>query len=233
VSDQGVGIAREHQERIFGRFERIGSARHAGGMGLGLYVSQQIVEGHGGTIRVASEEGAGATFEVELPLGARPEVAAPGEEAGSALPTELPSAPDVRPPPDTGDPGDGRSILVVDDDADVRQVLDLALGLEGFQVVTAADGREALEKLEAADPPVSLILLDLMMPVMDGWEFRRRQRGTPAADVPVVVLSAAENVSNKLGDIAPDGLLTKPITLDALVDTIRSVVDRSGPTLHP
>jgi len=78
VRDQGIGIAPEHQARVFGRFERAVSAEHFGGLGLGLYIARQIVEAHGGEIRVESTPGDGSTFRVELPrTPARgPEVAA-------------------------------------------------------------------------------------------------------------------------------------------------------------
>jgi signal transduction histidine kinase len=68
VRDHGIGIAPTDRERIFERFERASSVRHYGGLGLGLYITRQVVEAHGGTIRVVSHTGAGSTFAVELPL---------------------------------------------------------------------------------------------------------------------------------------------------------------------
>jgi CheY-like chemotaxis protein len=83
-------------------------------------------------------------------------------------------------------------ILIVEDDADLREMMAQLLTLEGFRAETVANGREALDYLQKGDYP-DLILLDLMMPVMDGWEFRRRQRAHPEyAQVPVVVLSALD-----------------------------------------
>ncbi|HET6922156.1 MAG TPA: PAS domain-containing sensor histidine kinase, partial [Anaeromyxobacteraceae bacterium] len=72
VADQGIGISPEHQDRIFGRFERAASPEHYGGLGLGLYIAREIVEAHGGHIRVASAPGLGSTFTVELPRGSSP-----------------------------------------------------------------------------------------------------------------------------------------------------------------
>jgi signal transduction histidine kinase len=83
VRDHGIGIAPADRERIFERFERAASARHYGGLGLGLYITRQVVEAHGGTIRVASHAGAGSTFSVELPLETpRREVREAGHAAG-------------------------------------------------------------------------------------------------------------------------------------------------------
>jgi signal transduction histidine kinase len=84
VSDQGIGIAPEHQARVFERFQRAVPAQHFGGLGLGLYVARQIVEAHGGTIDVASEAGAGATFTVRLPKDPPPP--RPVQEVGEADP---------------------------------------------------------------------------------------------------------------------------------------------------
>src|SRR6266498_5083823 len=83
-------------------------------------------------------------------------------------------------------------VLIVEDDGDLREMMAQLLTLEGFQAASVANGREALEYLNQGARP-HVILLDLMMPVMDGWEFRRRQQADPAvADVPVIVLSALD-----------------------------------------
>src|SRR6266581_4459159 len=84
-------------------------------------------------------------------------------------------------------------VLIVEDDSDLREMMAQLLTLEGFQAATVANGREALEYLNSVDRQPDVILLDLMMPVMDGWEFRRRQQADPAvSDVPVIVLSALD-----------------------------------------
>jgi DNA-binding response OmpR family regulator len=110
-------------------------------------------------------------------------------------------------------------ILIVEDDADLREMMAQLLTLEGFRAETVANGRDALDYLERGDCP-DLILLDLMMPVMDGWEFRRRQRAHPEyAQVPVVVLSALDQV--RAADLGGPTFLKKPLDFDLLLDLVR------------
>jgi CheY-like chemotaxis protein len=93
------------------------------------------------------------------------------------------------------------------------------LTLEGFRTETVANGRDALDYLQKGDPP-DLILLDLMMPIMDGWEFRRRQREDPAlASVPVVVLSALDQT--RAADLGGTAFLKKPLDFDRLLELVR------------
>jgi CheY-like chemotaxis protein len=113
--------------------------------------------------------------------------------------------------------GDAARVLVVDDDSELRRVLALALADEGYDVRAAPDGWAALELLEAWRPRV--ILLDLMMPGMDGWAFRARQLATPvAAEVPVIVLSADRDV--RVEALRPAAFLPKPFNLQALLDAV-------------
>ena len=112
-------------------------------------------------------------------------------------------------------------ILVVDDDPDILEALSEILEAEGFEIRRARNGKEALDKLEP-DPP-QLILLDLMMPVMDGWEFAQRMRQRPPAvsSIPLIVLSADRNVGPKAQDIGAVGHLAKPFELDELLRVLR------------
>jgi signal transduction histidine kinase len=112
----------------------------------------------------------------------------------------------------------GRTLLVVEDDADIREALDGLLSMEGFRVTGCSNGREALEWLrESAKPDV--ILLDLMMPVMDGWQFRVAQKEDPElATIPVLALSA--DATAKAAAIDADAYLRKPVDYETLVDTI-------------
>ena len=116
-------------------------------------------------------------------------------------------------------PDDGRRILVVDDDPSIQGFLAEALTDEGYEVRTAANGREALAILREWRP--DLILLDLMMPEMDGWAFRGEQRVMPGvSDVPVIVLSAARDLNAKTRDLDPAEVFSKPFDLEALLGTI-------------
>jgi CheY-like chemotaxis protein len=111
-------------------------------------------------------------------------------------------------------------VLVVDDDPDILEALSEILEAEGFEIRRARNGKEALDRLEP-DPP-QLILLDLMMPVMDGWEFAQRMRQRPSvAGIPLIVLSADRNVGSKATDIGAVGHLAKPFELNDLLEMVR------------
>ncbi|MGD0676857.1 MAG: response regulator [Polyangiaceae bacterium] len=111
-----------------------------------------------------------------------------------------------------------RSLLVVEDDADIREALDGLLSTEGFSVTGCSNGREALDWLRSSPKP-DLILLDLMMPVMDGWQFRVAQKEDPAlATIPILALSADSTA--KAAAIDAEAYLKKPVEYDTLIDTI-------------
>lgn len=112
-----------------------------------------------------------------------------------------------------------RPILIVEDDADLREMMAQLLTLEGYRTASVANGRDALEYLHRGEKP-DLILLDLMMPIMDGWEFRRRQREDPLlAPVPVVVLSALDH--SRAADLGGTAFLKKPLDFDRLLELVR------------
>jgi CheY-like chemotaxis protein len=115
-------------------------------------------------------------------------------------------------------------VLIVEDDADLREMMAQLLLLEGYKTETVANGREALQYLQRADRP-DVILLDLMMPVMDGWEFRRRQLADPSmSDVPVVVLSALD--PSRAADLDGAAFLKKPLDFDRLLALVRQFCAR-------
>ena len=110
-------------------------------------------------------------------------------------------------------------VLIVEDDAELRDMMAQLLTLEGFVAATVSNGREALEYLKRGDRP-DIILLDLMMPVMDGWEFRRKQQSDPAlATVPVVVLSALDH--RRAAEVDAVAFLKKPLDFDRLLELVR------------
>jgi CheY-like chemotaxis protein len=109
-------------------------------------------------------------------------------------------------------------ILVVDDDPDVREVLQQFLTLEGYEVSTATNGREALERLHTGQLP-GLILLDLMMPEMDGFAFRAKQRSDPTlAPIPVVIITAVHDAKRSAAKLGVSEWMVKPVEFDELVD---------------
>jgi CheY-like chemotaxis protein len=111
-------------------------------------------------------------------------------------------------------------VLIVEDDADLREMMAQLLSLEGFHTVAVANGREALDYLYNGKKP-DVILLDLMMPVMDGWEFRRHQQADPSlAQVPVVILSALD--ASRAADVRAAAFLKKPLDFDRLLQLVRS-----------
>ena len=113
-----------------------------------------------------------------------------------------------------------KRILIVEDDTDIREVLSQVLEFEGYAVHTVGNGQEALEHLQSSERP-GLILLDLMMPVMDGWHFReQQQRNSQWATIPVVILSADGNAHQKAATLQAASYLKKPVDLETLLHTV-------------
>jgi CheY-like chemotaxis protein len=119
-------------------------------------------------------------------------------------------------------------VLIVEDDIDIRDALSQILEEEGYSVSTAANGQEALDLLRSGPPP-RLILLDLMMPVMNGWQFRAAQREDPAlAAIPVVVISADTHISEKASQIGIAEYFRKPIEIAGLLNTMEKYCGPNG-----
>lgn len=120
-------------------------------------------------------------------------------------------------------------ILIVDDDPTIRSVLEALLDDEGYQPITAANGREAVDLVNAQQP--SLVLMDLMMPVMSGVDAIRHLKTDPAtAHVPIIAMSAGFVLRESIGDLLADSIISKPFDLDALVATINTTIRRTGRT---
>jgi DNA-binding response OmpR family regulator len=126
------------------------------------------------------------------------------------------------------------TILIVEDDLDIREALSQILEDEGYAVLCASNGMEALTLLRADRPPPNLILLDLMMPVMNGWQFRTEQKADAALSrIPVVVISADGNVSDKASTIDAAGYLRKPIHIENLLDELQRHLNGASASLTP
>jgi DNA-binding response OmpR family regulator len=116
----------------------------------------------------------------------------------------------------------GMNILIVDDDRSIREMLIESLADEGYAAQGAADGVEALRYLQSAARPPCAILLDLMMPRMDGWQFLRAQRELPAAAaIPVIILTARPDGREQAAELMVAAYLPKPVDFDALLGTVR------------
>ncbi len=225
VSDTGVGIAPDQLPRVFDRFHRIEGVRSRTheGSGIGLALARDLVELHGGDIRVTSELGRGTTFTVavpwrsaSVPLGEGPRTT-PGL-ARAYVAEALRWLPDEPAPLSTPSVDLERSrILVVDDNADMREYLARLLR-EHWSVTTAEDGVDALEKL--GSQPFALVLSDVMMPRLDGFGLVRAIRSDPAKkQTPVVLVSARageESVADGLRSGADD-YVVKPFSAATLV----------------
>ncbi len=112
------------------------------------------------------------------------------------------------------------SVLVLDDDPDLLDLVAMVLEMEHFEVRCAKNGTEGLASVAAAGPP-DLVLLDLKMPVMDGWEFARRFRARYGEAAPIVVLTAADDARKRAAEVRPAAWLSKPFDIDVLINTVQ------------
>ncbi|MHB8717848.1 MAG: ATP-binding protein [Candidatus Dormibacteria bacterium] len=200
VGDTGVGIPREHHERIFNEFYQVDSAttRQVEGTGLGLSLTRRIVELHGGRMSVDSEPGRGSVFTVRLPLA--------GLEAH---PTEGPSR-----------------ILLVEDNRSNRELATMVLTGNGFVVDIAVDGNEGLHK--ARSSPYDLVLMDVELPGIDGLTVTRMLKSDPkTASMPVVALTANAMKGNEQEALAAgcSGYISKPIEVANFVERITTYLE--------
>ncbi|HNR06731.1 MAG TPA: tetratricopeptide repeat protein [Saprospiraceae bacterium] len=234
VEDTGIGIPEDKIDAIFKSFEQLDGSdtRLQGGTGLGLAVTKQLVELHGSTIEVKSSPGKGSTFSFRLPVSqtSRDSSASKSPPAGAALiPAALPR------------PGDGKelqkktsetltrikeapaTILLVDDEPVNLRVLENHLVLRGFEVDKALNAFDALEKLKQRH--FDLVILDVMMPTMSGFELCEKIRERHLANkLPVIMLTAKNTISDLLRgfEVGVNDYLTKPFSIDELMSRIRT-----------
>jgi len=217
ISDTGIGIAKDKLDRIFESFEQAegSTARDYGGTGLGLAITKQLVQLHGGEIRVQSTPGVGSQFFVKLPIS---------KEQVKTQPTQYqvpiqPVSEEIK--IETAVPVAQKGqfiILIVDDDPINLQVLVNHLSLQNYSLVQASSGMEALEQIEKTKP--DLILLDVMMPKMTGYEVTQKIREKWKTDeLPVLLLTAKNQIADLVQgfESGANDYITKPVSKDELL----------------
>ena len=216
VRDTGIGMSHEQVEKAFQAFGHAdpSTTRKYGGTGLGLVITQRFCQLMGGEIGLESQPGEGSTFTVRLPATIEPASA---------------SGADERAVDDGGGIGEGSGpvVLVVDDDAAVRDLMRRFLNRQGFRVATARDGQEGLKLAREVFPMV--ILLDVVMPEMDGWStLQALKADADLADIPVVLVSMLDDKSKGYALGATD-FLSKPIDWPRL----RGMLEKHRPAAEP
>jgi signal transduction histidine kinase len=242
VTDTGVGIPAKELPQIFDRFHRVQNTggRTFEGTGIGLSLIRELVQLHGGTIGVESVKDKGSTFTVRIPFGkAHLPASRVAEEGGntdyfslneyideivSLLPAQ---GPDI---PQTGDspageeqaPGIAETVLIVDDNADMRQHIQSVIGGR-YTTLTAANGLEALTLIRKCRP--SLVLSDLMMPVMDGTQLLGElKRNRETSQIPVIIITARAGEESRIEgfETGADDYLVKPFSGKELLSRIKA-----------
>jgi signal transduction histidine kinase/ActR/RegA family two-component response regulator len=214
VSDTGVGIETEAQNRLFIPFQQVDASttRRAGGTGLGLAISHSFVQMHGGEIWVESEPGQGSTFFFTLPIYQI--VRERDKEEGNII----------------LDP-EKKVVLAIDDDAGVITLLKRYLEHDGYQVVGVMQSRNALDMAQRLAPDLTAITLDVVMPNMDGWQVLRALKRDPRTrDIPVILCSIVEGLEQGLG-LGANACMRKPVTRDEVLDTLRKVEHQRARTV--
>jgi CheY-like chemotaxis protein len=202
VADSGIGMSPEQMSKLFQAFTQADSSttRKYGGTGLGLAISRHFCRMMGGDITVESGVGKGSTFTIRLPA----------EVAGPPTTSEPGAEPTSESPPDGGP-----TLLVVDDDATARELMQRFFATEGFHIATASSGAEGLRLAKELRPDA--ITLDVLMPGMDGWAVLAALKGDPElADIPVIMLTIVEEKSMAYA-LGASEYLTKPIDRPRLI----------------
>jgi signal transduction histidine kinase/CheY-like chemotaxis protein len=218
VTDNGIGIAPADQGKVFEKFKQVGDTLtdKPKGTGLGLPICKEIVEYHGGRIWVESEPGKGSTFSFAIPLpdGAGPVPRTIDIESLVRQLREKVASHEPR----------ANSILVVDDDPNIRSLLQQEFTENGYSVRLAENGRRALELVREETP--GLIVLDVMMPEMNGFDVAAVLKNDPVTmDIPIIILSIVEDKERGLR-LGVDRYLTKPIDTATLFREVGALLEQ-------
>ena len=213
VADTGVGIAKEEQERVFRAFEQAGaSPSKQQGTGLGLSISSRLVQMMGSNIRLDSALGEGSTFSFAIPLA----LGSPVESRDTREELSF----------------DGRRILVVEDNELNAEIAQCLLEERGFEVDCVYDGAQAVERIRTTPPGTyDVVLMDIMMPVMDGLEATRTIRAMEREDcrtLPIIAMSANAFDDDLKKSVAcgMNGHLSKPVEVDKLYQVLDEALRR-------
>ncbi|MEW5733522.1 MAG: ATP-binding protein [Thermodesulfobacteriota bacterium] len=235
VADTGIGMSKKECDRIFEKFQQANSStvRTFGGSGLGLAISRKLANMLGGDIKVESRKGKGSVFTLTVDAGPADELALVKVEEERPAEVKGLAVEEPRPVQLNG------SILLAEDGPDNRRLLSLLLRREGLSVEFAENGREAMEKAlegEQVGKPFDVILMDMLMPELDGYEATRllRERGYRR---PIVALTAHATVldKNRCIQAGCDDYIAKPVNRQKLISVVASYLARKeeGPQAVP
>ncbi|HYD79535.1 MAG TPA: response regulator [Paucimonas sp.] len=234
VADTGIGIPRDKQGLIFDAFKQAdgGVSRKYGGTGLGLSISRQLARQMGGDVTLASIEGSGSSFTLYLPIDgsardAAPAISAPSEASGpgavAQAPEESAAALFGSPLPDdhAALQAGERSILIIEDDAKFAAILIDFVRTHHFAALAAADGESGLALAKRYLP--SAIILDVMLPHIDGWEVMRRLKADPQTrHIPVHFMTCLDDRKKAL-DMGAIGFISKPVSIAQLEEVLQGI----------
>jgi signal transduction histidine kinase/DNA-binding response OmpR family regulator len=229
VTDTGIGIAPEHMDRLFQPFSQAESStsRRFGGTGLGLVISRRFCQMLGGDVTVHSEVGVGSRFTVRLPADISDAASPTGIPAVPVPPAAVAAAADG--PPRRPAEGDGSAVLVIEDDANVRDLLEGVLADEGYRVVTATGDVATVELARQVHPDA--ITLDLSLPSLAGWNLLAAIKAdSELSATPVIVLLVVDEAAGV--PLGATDYLTKPVQRERLVGLLRTHCrDQAAPVL--
>jgi len=216
VIDSGIGMTPEQLERIFDPFSQADATttREFGGTGLGLSISRKLCEMMGGTLTAESRKDAGSTFTIRIPVEG-------SDQQENMQATTAATVDEIQAGQDDGT----HCILVIDDDDDIRDLMQRMLTREGYRVVTAASGAAGIELARQLQP--SVITLDVLMPDQDGWSVLGQLKSDPElVDIPVVMQTILDE-SRKGFMFGASEFLTKPIDRARIIEVIRRLDHQS------